>query len=97
GHLAGDPMNENVIWLNINASGIRKELARRGVKISLYHVQKLIKRCGLKKRSFRKNIPLKSVEGRDEQFVKIKNVIELCIRLGIPIISIDTKKKEIIG
>lgn len=97
GHLAGDPMNENVIWLNINASGIRKELARRGVKISLYHVQKLIKRCGLKKRSFRKNIPLKSVEGRNEQFVKIKNVIELCIRLGIPIISIDTKKKEVIG
>ena len=96
-HMAGDPMNENIVWLNIDTNGIRKELYQRGVDISYYHVRRLVKMCGLKKRSFRKNIPLKSVEGRDEQFVKIQNVKELCIRLGIPIISIDTKKKEPIG
>ena len=96
-HMAGDPMNENIVWLNIDTNGIRKELYQRGVDISYYHVRRLVKMCGLKKRSFRKNIPLKSVEGRDEQFVKIQNVKELCIKLGIPIISIDTKKKEPIG
>lgn len=96
-HMAGDPMNERAIWLNIKAEGIRKEMAEKGVKISPYHVRRLLKKSGFKKRSFRKNIPLKSVEGRDEQFVKIQNVKKLCIMLGIPIISIDTKKKEIIG
>lgn len=96
-HMAGDPMNEKTIWLNIGVSEIRKEMAQKGVSISYYHVRRLLKKCGFKKRSFRKNIPLKSVEGRDEQFVKIQRVKELCVRLGIPIISIDTKKKEIIG
>ena len=96
-HMAGDPMDEDIVWLNIGVNGIRDELAQRGVDISCYHVRRLVKMCGLRKRSFRKNIPLKSVEGRDEQFVKIQNVRKLCIKFGIPIISIDTKKKEVIG
>ena len=30
-HMAGDPMNEKTIWLNIDANGIRKEMAQKGL------------------------------------------------------------------
>ena len=96
-HTAGDPMDEKTVWLNIDVKGIRSKLACKGIKISDYYVRRLVKMCGFKKRSFRKDIPLNSVEGRDEQFVKIQRVKKLCARLRIPMISIDTKKKELIG
>ena len=96
-HMAGDPMNEDIVWLNINAPGIRREFLKRGIDISEYLVRRLIKECGFRSRSFRKDIPMRKVEGRDEQFEKISMVKRMCVESGIPIISIDTKKKELVG
>ena len=96
-HMAGDPMNEDIVWLNINAPGIRREFLKRGIDISTYHVRRLIKECGFKSRSFHKDIPMRKVEGKNEQFEKISMVKRMCVESGIPIISIDTKKKEPIG
>jgi len=96
-HMAGDPMDEDIVWLNINAPGIRREFVSRGMDISEYHVRRLIKECGFRSRSFRKDIPMRKAEGRNEQFEKISTVKQLCIESGIPIVSIDTKKKELVG
>ena len=96
-HMAGDPQDEDAVWLNINVPGIKREFAIRGVDISSYLIRKLLKKNRFRTRSFRKDIPMRKVEGRNEQFEKINQVRNLCIENGIPIISIDTKKKELVG
>ena len=96
-HMAGDPQDEDTVWLNIKAPAIRREFLKRGTDISEYHVRRLVRECGFKSRSFRKDIPMRKVEGRNEQFGKISMVKQACVASGIPIISIDTKKKELVG
>lgn len=96
-HMAGDPQDENTVWLNIKAPDIRKAFLGRGIEISEYHVRRLVREYGFKTRSFRKDIPMRKVEGRNEQFEKISRVRQVCVENGIPIISIDTKKKELVG
>ena len=44
-----------------------------------------------------KKIALKDVEGRNEQFEKIATYRTSLTNEGLPVISIDTKKKELLG
>ena len=96
-HMAGDPQDEGIVWPNIKTPAIRCELQKQGIDISDYLVRQLVSESGFKTRSFRKDIPMCKVEGRDAQFEKISRVRQMCIEEGIPIISIDTKKKELVG
>ena len=96
-HMAGDPQDESIVWLNIKTPAIRRELHKRDIDISDYIVRQLVCESGLKTRSFRKDIPMRKVEGRNEQFEKINMVRKMCAEHNIPIISIDTKKKELVG
>ena len=52
---------------------------------------------GFKNRSFVKDKTLKDVKDRNAQFKKIQEIRSECETYGIPIFSIDTKKKEMIG
>ena len=96
-HMAGLPQDEDVVWLDINVPQIRREFLQRGYDVSEYIVRQMIKAAGLKRRSFTKSLPLREVEDRDAQFLKIKAARTACIEAGIPIISVDTKKKENAG
>ena len=96
-HMAGLPQDEDVVWLDINVPQIRREFLQRGHDVSEYIVRQMIKAAGLKRRSFTKSLPLREVEDRDAQFLKIKAARTACIEAGIPIISVDTKKKEKAG
>jgi hypothetical protein len=96
-HMAGLPQDESVVWLDIGVSQIRRELLERGHDVSSHIVRQMLKDEGLKRRSFTKSLPLREVEDRDAQFVKIDEAKAACMEAGIPIISVDTKKKELIG
>ena len=96
-HMAGLPQDESVVWLDIGVPQIRREFLERGHDVSDYIVRQMLKDEGLKRRSFTKSLPLREVEDRDAQFVKINEAKTACIEAGIPIISVDTKKKELIG
>ena len=96
-HTAGLPQDDSVRWLNLSVVQIREELAVRGVYVSDYHVRQMISMRGFKKRSFVKSKTYKDVEDRDAQFQKINEVVNQCLDMGIPVLSIDTKKKEMIG
>lgn len=54
-------------------------------------------RWGGRHRSFIKDMPMKAVEDRDDQFKNISSIRTACEETGLPVISIDTKKKELIG
>ena len=70
---------------------------RFGIRISDKTVAKL-----LKEHDYSLQAPNKSVEGkqhpdRNAQFEHINAKAEDCIERGVPVISVDTKKKELIG
>ena len=96
-HMAGLPQDEEVVWMSMNKTQIRNELAKSGYEISRYHITQILDSLGLRERSFRKDIPMREVKDRNEQFENIAATRKSLEEIGIPIISIDTKKKELLG
>ena len=96
-HKAGLPQDEEVVWVSMSKTHIRNELARAGHKVSRHHVTQILEHLGLRERSFRKDIPMRDVKDRNEQFENIASVRRSLEEAGIPVISIDTKKKELLG
>jgi len=96
-HTAGLPQDENVVWVSLSKTQIRTELAKSGLDISIYHITQILDSLELKERSFRKNIPMRDVKDRNEQFENIVATRKSLEEVGIPVISIDTKKKELTG
>ena len=96
-HTAGLPQDENVVWISLSVTQIMGELFAMGYDISRYFVRQILDSLGLRERSFYKDLPMKEVKNRDEQFQRISSIREEAEAVGLPIISIDTKKKEMIG
>ena len=94
---AGLPQDKDVKWTYLSPRQIVAGLSERGLTISLYHVKQMLALRGYTKRSVLKMNSLKEVEGRNEQFERIAAYRESFGAQGLPIISIDTKKKELIG
>ncbi len=90
-------MNEKVRWTNLKTSDVVKLFAAKGVPASRFMVNRLTKMKGFVKRKMSKTKTIKEVERRDEQFQEIAQTITECKEKGLPILSIDTKKKEFIG
>lgn len=96
-HTAGLPQDENVVWISLSVTQIMIGLARAGYDISRYFVRQILDSLGLRERSFYKDLPMKEVKNRNEQFERIASIREEAEAVGLPIISIDTKKKEMLG
>lgn len=96
-HTAGLPQDENVVWISLSVTQIMNELAAIGYDISRYFVNQILDSLGLRERSFYKDLPMKDVKDRNEQFEKIDAIRKEATNVGLPIISIDTKKKEMLG
>lgn len=96
-HTAGLPQDENVVWISLSVTQIMGELFAMGYDISRYFVRQILDSLGLRERFFYKDLPMKEVKNRDEQFQRISSIREEAEAVGLPIISIDTKKKEMIG
>ena len=96
-YTAGLPQDESVIWLTISVHEIIELFKEQGIKVSRYTVCQMKAARGFRNRSFVKALTLKDVKDRNAQFEKIQAVRSECQSKGIPIFSIDTKKKEMIG
>jgi Rhodopirellula transposase DDE domain len=94
---AGSPMKAEVRWTNLKTSDLVQALAAKGVAASRFIVQQATRAQGLVRRKMRKVLPGKEVAQRDEQFKKIAEKQADFRQKGLPILSIDTKKKEFIG
>ena len=71
GHIAGDPMNENIRWLKLTRAEISEKMREHGVKISRNIVRKLMKKHKLVKRKMRRKRPIGKSADRKEQFRNI--------------------------
>ena len=96
-HTAGLPQDENVVWISLSVTQIMSELSEMGYDISRYFVRQILDSLGLRERSFYKDLPMKDVKDRNEQFEQIAAICEEATSVGLPIISTDTKKKEMLG
>lgn len=95
--MAGLPQDDSVRWLDLSVAQIIQIFKEHGINISPYIARKMVKLRGFKKRSFHKTKTLKEVKNRDAQFKLLEATWTSCTRLGIPVLSIDTKKKEMLG
>lgn len=93
----GDPESP-LRWTCKSTHALSAELfSRHGIRISDKTVAKLLREHG-----YSLQAPNKSVEGaqhpdRNAQFEHINAKAKRCIDRGVPVISVDTKKKELVG
>lgn len=99
---AGDPIT-GLKWTRKATRKIALELKREGIIVSDKWVGRILKELGYSLQSNRKRIALsgngslKRRAERDQQFRHICRMREHFARRKEPVISIDTKKKELIG
>ena len=96
-HTAGDPMDGTIKWTNLSPKQLSRKMAEKGVIIGKKIVKNLLKKHGFKKRKALKNQTIGSCENRNEQFENIDSIRSLYLQNGHPIISMDSKKKELLG
>ncbi|BBL76843.1 transposase [Methylomagnum ishizawai] len=86
-----------VLWTNLSRREISRRLAEMGSPASRHTVRKLMRRHGLGQRKARKKKSLGAHPDRDAQFRNIAKLKAGYLAAGDPVLSIDTKKKELIG
>jgi hypothetical protein len=95
-HTAGDPMSQ-AKWLNCRLVDIRRELNTRGPAVSKPVISRLLRAQGYSLRANLKQEAGKQHPQRDAQFHYIRTQRAAHLECGQPVISVDTKKKELIG
>ena len=96
-HIAGDPMNSTIRWLNLTHAQVSEKMREHGIKISRNIVRKLMKSHNLRKRKMQRKRAIGKSAIREEQFNNIIAAKEEAMRSKNPVLSIDTKKKENVG
>jgi hypothetical protein len=96
-HTAGDPMRAGVLWTNLSLRRLAKAMTARGFRVSVKVVTQLLQKHRLGRRKALKKRSLKHHPQQDRQFQIIAQYRRLYEGSGNPILSIDTKKKELIG
>lgn len=84
-------------WTRRTTTKISRELGKLGIEVSACTVGRLLKKMGFSLRVNHKKLSSGSGPERDEQFTYISETQERFARKGWPVVSVDTKKKELIG
>ena len=92
----GDPMRP-LLWTCKSVRRLSDELAKGGHPISPAKTAELLHDLGYSLQSHRKRDEGKSHADRDAQFSHINEQVLAFQRAGQPVISVDTKKKELVG
>ena len=96
-HTAGDPMREDVKWTNLSRRQISRRLKGLGTPAGKNVVSRLLWEHGYRRRKPQKKRTMGQHADRNAQFEKIAELKEQYLSGGHPVISIDTKKKEMLG
>jgi len=97
-HTAGSPVDENIVWTNRSPQQIADELAEDGFSVCADTVRRMLTEdLGLGLRQAEKEEDSSQFTFRDQQFQHIARRREWYQSRGWPVLSIDTKKKELLG
>ena len=92
----GDPESA-LRWICKSTRAIAEELGEQEHPVSYVKVAQLLHDLDYSLQRNRKTEEGDDHPDRDAQFRHINRKVKRCLRLGIPVISVDTKKKELIG
>ena len=93
---AGDPMT-GLKWTRRTTEKIAEELKQLGIDVSAKTVARLLKQMGFSLRVNHKKLSHASGPDRNEQFAYIAEMRESFAKRRWPSVSVDTKKKELVG
>jgi len=86
------------LWTNRSPTELAQELGEQGHPVDSKTVQKMLKdELGLSRRQMVKTLSMGESADRDAQFQRLKKIKAEFLRQGFPVLSIDTKKKELLG
>ena len=92
----GDPESP-LRWICKSTRAIAKQLERKRHPVSHVKVAQILHDLNYSLQSNRKTEEGADHPDRDAQFRHINTAVKKCMEQGIPVISVDTKKKELIG
>lgn len=92
----GDPMSP-LRWTSKSTRKLAEELASRGYTLSPQKVGQLLRANGYSLQSVNKTIEGSAHPDRNAQFEFINERVDASHSRGAPVISVDTKKKELVG
>jgi Rhodopirellula transposase DDE domain len=97
-HTAGSPVDENIVWTNRSPRQIAEEVSAAGYSACADTVRRILTEdLELGLRQAEKEEAGKTCAFREEQFEHIARRRKWYERRGWPVLSIDTKKKELLG
>ena len=92
----GQP-NSPLRWTTLSLRKLAEQLNLLGYPVSSTTVMKMLHAMGFSTQALSKVLEGKEHIDRDRQFRHIANESQLYLELGEPVISVDTKKKELVG
>jgi hypothetical protein len=93
---AGDPIS-GIKWTRKTTEKVSRQLRRLRIWVSASTVRRLLKKLDFHLHVNKKTICSTRSPDRDRQFKRIRRACARFKRQGLPIISVDTKKREMIG
>lgn len=92
----GDPMSL-LKWTSKSTYAVAEELGNLNLPVSEDTVGRIIKQLGYSLQANRKSKESSNVAGRDSQFRYINEQSKSFSQRNLPVISVDAKKKELVG
>lgn len=94
--IRGDPCSP-LRWVSRSQRHLVKALTTQGFKVSQWVVAKLLRELNYSCQANRKTREGSNHPDRDAQFRYINDTVQAALAAGEPAISVDTKKKELVG
>jgi Rhodopirellula transposase DDE domain len=94
--IAGDPMNLQR-WVRSSTRNLSRRLTEHGHQVGYRTVARLLRKMGYSLQAAKRRKAGAEHPDRDKQFQHISALKAQFLGQGLPVISIDTKKKELIG
>ena len=94
---AGDPTGQRGLWTGLRLEQISQKLGALGISACANTVRRLLEELGYALHANRKSLSGSPSPERNRQFRYLQSQREQFSRQGLPIISVDSKKKELVG
>src|SRR3954470_10941209 len=92
----GDPMTP-LRWTSKSLRTLAGQLRTQGHQVSATLVARLLHEAGYSLQANAKNLEGSQHPDRDAQFRHIHDTVAACLAAGRPVVSVDCKKKELVG
>jgi Rhodopirellula transposase DDE domain len=96
-YTAGDPMRDHVRWTNLTQQEIVERVAAAGTPVSKTVITSLLRKHHYVKRKAQKATAMGQHPDRHAQFENLAQLKQAYMESENPLLSIDTKKKELLG